>query len=507
MTSDRVAIFALATLLFGNFFFVQADPDLWGHLRFGLTHLESGNLATVDPYAYTTAGQYWTNHEWLTELAFGWCFRSLGVFGLVALRAVLLSITTGAVIVLMRRRGVGGAALLGIGCLLVAILAGLFRVRPQMFTYTCMALLLLTCDTYERGKTKWIWCVPLLLVGWTNFHAGFVAGLGVFGVYWLSFLVNAWRSRDVGELLSLLSIGALCGLATLMNPYGIHYWDYVVFAVGLDRPNIAEWQPILAHNITVQGYYLVLVLGPLLLWWRNRWQASPVEVVLFGLGALMAAKHGRHLAFLAMFSAVFAASQLSLPQHFQRRLVTDKRVVWGRLAFLLLLLPTLGAGLSNAATGLFTAGHQSLYVSTERYPIQAVDFIDRNHLRGNLDCGFTWGEYVLFQLFPRCRVFCDGRYETVYPQRVAELALDTAHDPTTWSERITNYPTDMIIAPTRSGFAEWLTAGNEFVQIYADETAVVFIRNSPEHQSIIERAQQQRLLPPRRASGLHQFPA
>ena len=82
--ADRWAILGLALMLAGSFFFVPADPDLWGHLQFGLAHIESGKLATADPYAYTTEGQFWTNHEWMTEWAFGKCYLAAGGAGLLA---------------------------------------------------------------------------------------------------------------------------------------------------------------------------------------------------------------------------------------------------------------------------------------------------------------------------------------------------------------------------------------------------------------------------------------
>ncbi len=47
-----------------------ADPDLWGHLRFGLDTLQSRTVTQSDPYSYLTAGQRWINHEWLAEVAF-----------------------------------------------------------------------------------------------------------------------------------------------------------------------------------------------------------------------------------------------------------------------------------------------------------------------------------------------------------------------------------------------------------------------------------------------------
>ncbi len=65
------------------------DPDLWGHVRFGLDLLAMGRLTAVDPYSFTQDVP-WINHEWLSELLFALAFREGGVVGLLLLKTVLL---------------------------------------------------------------------------------------------------------------------------------------------------------------------------------------------------------------------------------------------------------------------------------------------------------------------------------------------------------------------------------------------------------------------------------
>ena len=52
-----------------------ADPDLWGHLRFGLDMLRSGTIAAQDCYSYTS-DRTWINHEWLAELVFAAIYQA-----------------------------------------------------------------------------------------------------------------------------------------------------------------------------------------------------------------------------------------------------------------------------------------------------------------------------------------------------------------------------------------------------------------------------------------------
>ena len=62
----------VATLSFSILFVILlrtiADPDLWGHLRFGLDMVAARAIITTDPYSYVTTEQIWINHEWLTEV-------------------------------------------------------------------------------------------------------------------------------------------------------------------------------------------------------------------------------------------------------------------------------------------------------------------------------------------------------------------------------------------------------------------------------------------------------
>src|SRR5512141_1587006 len=77
---------ALLYLLFRT----GADPDLWGHVRFGQDLWQSGRLILTDPYSYVTAGQPWINHEWLSEVLFYLSYAVGGDVGLIALRVSML---------------------------------------------------------------------------------------------------------------------------------------------------------------------------------------------------------------------------------------------------------------------------------------------------------------------------------------------------------------------------------------------------------------------------------
>ncbi len=79
-----VFVFVLIGLLAGLGSCTTADPDLWGHIRFGQDILAAGHVVRSDPYSFTS-DQAWTNHEWLAEVIMAGAYRFGGVRGLVAL--------------------------------------------------------------------------------------------------------------------------------------------------------------------------------------------------------------------------------------------------------------------------------------------------------------------------------------------------------------------------------------------------------------------------------------
>src|SRR5687768_10146322 len=80
---------ALWPVLLAVVTYTRADPDLWGHLRFGLDILHDGALPARDPYSFT-ADRPWINHEWAAEVLTAIAFRMAGPGGLVGLKVAVI---------------------------------------------------------------------------------------------------------------------------------------------------------------------------------------------------------------------------------------------------------------------------------------------------------------------------------------------------------------------------------------------------------------------------------
>ncbi|MCA9188973.1 MAG: hypothetical protein R3E01_24110 [Pirellulaceae bacterium] len=509
----RLLAFSGVLLLFlAQLLRAQADPDLWGHLTFGLTAWHDGTLARTDPYSYTAQGAAWTNHEWLTELSFGIAYDWAGAVGLMCLRGTLLLTTAVGVVMLLRRRNVPLPALIVMGMLAVTVIPEFYRVRPQMYTYTLMTWLLVICTSY-RPQRQWpLLFVPLMMIVWTNLHAGFVAGLGVFGLYWLEFMVGAWGTnrRVDGPCLRrwryLLFILVAAWLATLINPYGIEYWKYVIYAVRLPRPEITEWRPIWQQNWMIIGFYGLAMVLPTVVWLGSTRRKAWAETAVFLLVAYLAAKHGRHMPFLYLCGMLIVARRLPecLRRYDEPATVDAKRSrVLKKVAFALLVVYCFVGGAAKLYHHMSTiAQHGPLSVPTTRYPVAAVAFLNDCEISGNLDCGFSWGEYCIYKLYPRCLVYCDGRFETVYPHEISTLALASANDTGQFERRLRDFPTQIVLAALADPFGEYVAQQPDFELIYADDVARIFV-----HRDILKEREHETEGSHRRLPSAVPFPA
>lgn len=474
---------AVICLFLANAWRVDADADLWGHLRFGLDTLADGKLATSDPYSYTASGAPWTNHEWLSELTFAVCYRLADATGLVVLRACLLALTFSAIAVLIVRRKLSPEATLALAIFGITVLPQFFRIRPQMFTYAAFAWLIVLCDQHRPGRRWGLALVPLLVGIWCNFHAGFVAGLGIFGIYWCLF---GWESRRLPdrnrEWRFLGIVLALSIAATLCNPYGVSYWQYVLFAVTMPRPEITEWRSVWQQNPVVLGCYLAAVLVPAICWLKSTQRGAVAETCAFVLVTCLAAQHARHIPFVMLLgAAVFIRRwpewqvRLAVPSSEIQPATLNSLPARFALA-LLLLLAFLGGATKLSREVAAAEGAGVVTVDAGEYPVGAVAFLKRERVQGNLYCGFSWGEYCLWHLAPRCPVFCDGRYETVYPAAVSKLALGSLATDADRRTVLDSYPTEIVLIGAADPAVAWISGRRDFVEVYQDGISRVFVK-------------------------------
>jgi hypothetical protein len=472
------------TLAGGLLAFSETDPDLWGHLRFGLDILDSGWPTRVDPYSYLTQGSTWVNHEWLFELILGGAWRVGGVWGLNLFKAAVVLGLIAVLFFALRRDGWGPiAAGLLLLILTPTLSLGLKQHRPQVFTVVGVALVVATILSVERGQTRRAWLLPLLIAVWGNLHGGVLAGLGLIAVWWAAVLgetlvelLTTWQA-SFARLIQVTLVAIACGLAMVVHPWGWEYPQFLIHEGIGPRPEIADWQPLsLASGDLRFWSYPILVAGGIILLARCPQPTGWIRPSLFAALALAPLLAVRHLPLLVAGwvllmpwgSIIRRDGWLANWENQTQQSLDQSSILWMTGPLILL-----GVILSQGGT--------IPHSSTRPLPIESVDLMRRAGVEANLAVDFDWGEYVIWHLGPNVKVSLDGRRETVYPPAIYWENLRFFHGARTWRRLIDRPETDLVLIPwVRPVGALMLSAAPGWVLIHEEAGGGLFARKGSE---------------------------
>jgi len=405
----------------------RSDVDLWGHLRFGQDVLATRTLPATATHTYTAVGYPWVNHENLAEIVLAWIAIHFGVLGLTAF-STLLSLL---VLVLMERNATRQAVSFPVRSLVILLatcaMGPGWALRPQVFTYTFFALLLVILERsfrdLERPAARFLWLAPPLFVLWVNAHGGFLAGLAVLALYLgCHATVALWRRRRdaLGEVGTYVLVLAGCALATLVNPYGLRLLTWIAAAWTPPRPEISEWHALVPPDPWF--FILAMLVGLWVVAWVCGGRRDPGQLAVVAATAWQSVVHARHLPFLGLLAGFWLPAPVEALWARRRRGARDPAPPPSPRAVRLLARASTATAVLLLATLLLQS--RALWVKRSEYPVDAIQFMADRHLAGKLVVHFDWAQYALAALAPETRVAFDGRLRTCYPQSVADLYFD-----------------------------------------------------------------------------------
>jgi hypothetical protein len=351
-------------------------------------------------------------------------------------------------------------------------------VRSHVFTFFLFAATLF-CLEELRGGGRWPAVVlPALMLVWTNLHGGFVVGLGAIFIYGAA----SFAARERAALMAFMA--AACAAVTLVNPYGLDFWRYLIPALLHPRLRILEWRPLppLAWD-DFWGFRLLFVLTVIAVaaGWkrveRKNWAGLAVLAVTAGMGW----RSRRHGPFLGAAALAYAGPYC--------------QAVWrGRFR----LLPA--AGLLYTAIAFWVAirflPEASLYPLSPigEDPVREVDILALAGAEGNAATPFAWGSYVSWRLYPKVKISMDGRYETTFPESTFELNNAFYDHKGDWLRLCREFKVDYVILDLQGEQLrpeELQAAGYALITNVDNVSALLCL---PEHAPLLQRAA--RALPP-----------
>jgi hypothetical protein len=468
------------------FSFITADPDLWGHIKFGEDIWRAKGLVRVDPFSFTAYGQPWINHEWLSEIIFYLTYRQFGdaglLFGKLSIGLCIVAVLSN-ICAFRKQMPIVYATVM---VLAISVISPGFMIRPQVFSFLFFSLFLYVLHQYLSERRNLLFLLPCLMALWVNLHGGFLMGwtLLITVVTWktLTHFIFGKKTKHLGALWMWLLIASA---ATLLNPYGYKLLVFLYKTLSLPR-QISEWNPVPLFDMSHSNLKLLALLFLATLCKEPK-QNQGWELVACAMTLIASFCHGRHMPFFGIIVAPHLVFRLSA-------LISDIQPRFPRLTFtrtsqnlVAIFLGILIAHQTYTGTRRYVMSNCRIIVDPETYPVTAVRFLQLNDIRGNLLLPFDWGEYAIWKLYPGCKVSVDGRFRTVYPEPVIRAHFIPDNDWAGWKALIEKYPSDIILARQTPFFQALIQKGSPWTYVYSDSIAIVFLRNSQKNKEALQR--------------------
>ena len=447
------------------------DGDTGWHIRTGELVIATGRAPVADPFSFTRPNQAWFAWEWLSDVIFARVWRGQGLGGVAALAGALIGLA--ATLLLVRMLGSGTGLWLGIAATMAAVSASSvhYLARPHVFSILLYTLALGILYRDRERRSHRLWLLPPLTALWANLHAGFVAWLATLALL-LAFgaVRREWKAmRRHGALL------LLCSLASLVNPFG---WRLHAHVVGyLNSPWILDHvQEFQSPHIRSEGMlvFAALLLASVAVAAR----ADAFEGLLVLVWGFLALRSARHVPFFAIVAApVVAAATASAwkrlaalaPGGSPLGIFWELGQEFGRAPRISVWLPV--SALAAIAFAPAVGFPDTLF------PVSAVERnLPQLTPRGTMPRILTsdqWADYLIYRLYPRQRVFFDGRSDFFGPALGADYRkLMGGERP--WRELLERYQFELALLPRDWALSETLDGEPGWQRVYEDPVAVLF---------------------------------
>ena len=463
---------------------LDADYDIWWHLRVGQWIADHHTVTTNDPFSVYGQDKSWVAYSWLFELLIYGLYQVFGLCGFIVFRAGMALAVTAALHRFVAKREPRFLHAVGLTGLAVLAVAMLFKERPWLFTILFSIFTLDTILDLRAGRRGvLLWLLPLVFVLWANIHIQFVYGLLLLGLACVVPALDHWRGCEpphdgAGRMWSagwwwLVGLTAACGLATLVTPYHVHLYRVIFEYASQPGPyrfinelKALEFREIPDWVMLAFAAWATYTLG-------SRSHQGYFDVLLLALTAFLAFRMRRDMWIVILASLYILSTR-------PREAVTEEQrfgwttwravMVSGGVAVLIGLIVVI-RHISNANMERETA---------KLFPVEAAQFVADHDYSGPLYNDFNWGGYLIWRL-PQYPVALDGRTNLHGDERILRFGRIWAGSPT-WRDDPDLDAANLVIAGAEMPLSGLLLLDSRFEFVHRDDVALVFVRKPPRVQ-------------------------
>jgi hypothetical protein len=479
---------------------MNGDGDLGRHITIGSYILDSGNIPTVDIFSHTMYGEQLVPHEWLSQLLFALFYRWSGFPGVILLCGFVITISFW--LVFQNSKNASNSLFPSVFVTLLIVFTSLLHwlSRSHIFTFLLLALWMfelrsLSSNSDQKIYRRW-WVFPLSMILWVNLHGAFIAGFVTWALYGIGMVIDIYfiDSGKQKELesqkrlwFSFFLIGGTSFISTFLNPSGFNLWSnsfgYVANKFLVDMT--IEYRSPDFHILSAQPFLFIIGLFIVLLG-IQRCKIPSSWLIVTAAWLVMGLYSARNIPLFAIVSAPALSSLmrdlvglLSEKWSVLRRLLKlDLELLQVEKSTYFFIYPMLAIffAVYTIINGNSIGISSSITFDSDRFPVDAANWLDEFPQAGRMFNEFAWGGYLLYRQWPDQPVFIDGQTD-FYGEDLTRQYLRVRDFQEGWEHVLDQYQVTWIIIPTKVAFARELHEHPGWKSIYQDSTAEIFIKN------------------------------
>jgi tetratricopeptide (TPR) repeat protein len=498
--------------------------DIFLHIKTGQWIWGNLSIPRIQLYSFILGQKEWINHQWFFQAIIHPIHSLAGLNGLIVLRYIVICILLCIFYKYIKKTYYTlPVSLLVMNISFMLGYERFFLIRPEIISILFTVLFIISLRAY-KGSSTILLLLPLQVI-WVNTHGYFIIGQALVCLYAISKYIELklklpffWNENriQVIALNKILVLAVLLFLVSFINPNflkGAYYPLDILFSSALGEYGaqissyISELKVITGSSIFLTGerfllHILIFLLCLSFLMNIRNLHIFDIAVssllLLFNLAAM---RNTGFFAFSAGILAVsnFLESEYALKKNYQKIYKNSFKIFAGfsilaLLANYVVLVPAYAKDVMGRYIYDLKGNSKSYYFGLNKanlaYPEGAAYFIRDNNISGNIFNVFNNGAYLIFQLYPNCKVFIDGRTE-LYKGKFMFADMACLSDPETIENISRNHDVECVVLPCDpdnliAGMFDYLYNNRQWRLVFFDGHSSVFLKNIDFYRDLIK---------------------
>jgi len=491
------------------------DPDIWLHLKAGENILKTQTVPQVDIFSIAVSGKPWIDHSWLVQVIFYLIFNAGGPDALIALSAFIVTLAFLLLFFTYFRKKQDLTFIIAMLFLTAAAAHMRFNIRPENFSVLFFSIFLLVLTRLK--ESKFIFILPFIEMFWVNCHGFFVLGPMLLGIFIIgeflkrsTFLPAEWSTVGLFSnkaLRNLILVFFLSCLATLVNPYGLKGALYPLGIMTASATNLSifykyiqELMPVwqahsdLGMDVSMYCAFALVSFATFLV---NYKKINISHLIIWIILLVLSAKINRNIMYFSFVAFIVSTDNLLRKFDFNKLDFSRRSRKLIYLASIIVTASIIFSGVKNINIRLdrhyyvfeeYQTKSALLGFAKNEYPQKGAEFILKNNLPPNIYNLFDYGHFLIYKLYPKYKVFIDGRTE-LYGKDFFDDYLKTreANDQTIKTQfKKYNINTVILFGRDIYELAAYFYKNPDWALVFFSDESVIFIRKTPQNAIFVK---------------------